>query len=237
MPHLDFELKALALTFVGQRDSDEWQVSLDGVCKRRFGNSRFILRSGGKSCNGFEGVALVHIRERLSRTELLGALVNPSLDDIGEESDSIHVTFPEVETERPSFDISISLPPDAYRRVIDMDWSTSYLMLSVENGSFGEALFYGGDPDGSLVEWDLDRASHVFIKGIRLRFLPRNELRAKSGVDESEDDQKNSELSAIFAPMVGAIERLTVAFDKLRGSIFWAVMLVVVIAVVSQLSM
>jgi hypothetical protein len=146
------------------------------------------------------------------------------------------VTCPELEADKPYFEVSIWLPPDAYRKVIYMDWSKSDLALTVENAVMGQALVYGPDPDGREIEWDVDKGNYVFLKEARLHFFPRQKSEVEINEKELREHGRRLELSAGVADdLVNAIDRLTNSFGELKVGMVKAAWLVTSVIIVSHL--
>ena len=84
--------------------------------------------------------------------------------------------MPESNSEKVSFEIGISLPPDAYQRVIDADWESHVLMLAIELAVRKRAekpVFRDGNNfDTSEVEWFADNLEFLFLDDVAIQFLP-----------------------------------------------------------------
>lgn len=235
MPHLDFELKNPCLTFEGNKESDKWRFNTSGKCTHRQGfDQSFTITSGSKSYDGFGIEALVYIEKRPPRSEAQGIPTDKHFDPNDKCRDIIHVTCPGSEIDQPFFEVTASLPPDAYQRLIDTDWTKHTLILSVENEIMGQALVYGGDPDGREIEWHIDKENHVFLKEVRLHFLAHGEQKNHLDEKTSKQTEDADDAPTSNEHVLAAAERITVTIAELRASVIKAAWVLAAVVLVTS---
>lgn len=228
MPHLEFELNKPCLTFEGNKESDEWRFNIRGKCTSGRFDQRFAIMSGNKSYDGFGVEAVVYIKKRPPRSEVKGIPTDKPFDSNDKYRDMIYVTCPDSEIDQPFFQVTVSLPLDAYQRLIDSDWTNHTLVLSVENEIVGQALVYGDDPDGRDLEWRVDKANYVFLKEVRLHLLPHSEQ--QNAVKKSEN---HNDAPTPMEHMLSAVERITLTIAELKVSVIkgaWVLAAVVLVS-------
>lgn len=214
MPILYFELKDPCLTFEGDEESDKWSLTVSGTCTNWVSSKKkFTVKSGTNSYDGFGAEAVIYIEKRPQRSEVQGIPTNKPINPDDKYRDKIRVICPSLPLEQPFFEVSVSLPHDAYQHFIDADWTKQTLILSVQNQLAGQALVCGEDTDE--IEWHADRENTVFLTEVGLHFLSRGTQRFRRIKGES----KNTDL---FEQVLASVERVTLTIGELRASIIRA---------------
>ena len=142
MPVLTFSLKNPNFMFKATEKSDEWDFVLGGKCEKGWYSSSFTIRNGENSYEGFGATALVHVKRRPPRVEVPGISVLKPWDPDDEYRDIIRVDCPASKTGKPHFQLSVSLPLEAYQRVTDADWTKESLKLTVKTSLLEQSLIY-----------------------------------------------------------------------------------------------
>lgn len=233
MAHLSFRLTNPNLIFEVTEKSDEWDFWISGKCERGLNSRSFTVKCGDNSYDGFGAEALVHIKKRPPRTEVPGISVLKPFDKNDEYRDSISVHCPDSNDDQPFFEISVSLPPDAYQRVIDADWTKEVLTLSVETGLREQALIYGHDPDGREIEWLTDKQKYAFLEEVTVHFFSA----APQEVNlEEQALQSTEDVETTLAPVkqiLALVGRVTESVGELRTSIIRAAWVLAVVLIVT----
>lgn len=183
MAQLIFRVSRSRLDFDADEESDNWDFRLDGQCEKGWNLERFTVKHGENTYTGFGAPAAVYIHKRPPRSEVRGIPSAKPFDKDDAHRDIIRVHFPESMDEQPSFEINISLPPDAYQRVIDVDWTRQRLQLFVGTGVQEEALINVPHEWGEI-EWLADKREFAYLNKVSVHFLP---LSSKLP-DEADDD-------------------------------------------------
>lgn len=169
MAQLIFRLSKSSVHFDADKESDNWDFRLHGQCVRGWNEESFTVKRGDNSYTGFGAPVVVYIHKRPPRTEVLGIPSDKPFDKDDAHRDIIHVACPESTGEQPSFQINISLPPDAYQRVIDVDWEYQRLHLFIRTGILEDALIV--DPyKWREIEWLVDTREYAYLNIVSLRF-------------------------------------------------------------------
>lgn len=160
MAQLEFRLVSPRLRFDATEKTDEWSCCLTGECVSTHVHPKFTIVCGDNSFDGFRTEALlVWIKVRPPRTEVPGIPDNKPFDKDDEHRDIIRVHCPNSKGDEPWFEITISLPSDAYQRVIDTDWTRQSISLFVETTIWGEAQSWHDD-----IKWLADKCAYAYLK-------------------------------------------------------------------------
>lgn len=224
MPHLSFRIKQPYLSFEVNGSAERWHYHLIGICARRRGDRRLTVKHENKKYDGFGAKTVVQIKKRPPRTEDQYIKID--------DRDRISVWFYDqtdeyahLGDEDPHFEASISLPPDAYQRVVDNDWSKQHLILSVSTMLSSRAVTYSHAPDGSEVEWTAGERSDADLESFSIEFC---------SATETDDDQEETEKPASpLEKVLASVERATKAIGELRSSVIMAAWLLAAVVVVA----
>lgn len=233
MPHIRFCLKSPNLTFEATEQSDEWDFVLGGTCDQGWHSTSFTVKCGENSFDGLGADALIYIKKRPLRTEVPGISVLKPFDKDDKYRDIISVRCPDSKAEQPFFEVGVSLPPEAYQRVIDTDWTKEALTLSVETHLWEKIVIYGPDPDGREIEWLADKQKHVFLEKVSIHFLsaPRKKVALKNRYLDALKNVENT-LTPV-EPMFASVQRATQSIGELRATIIRATWVLAAVMVVT----
>lgn len=231
MPYLTFRLDSPRLSFSSNAESDEWSFHLIGEFERDPGRRSFTIVRGEKSYDGFGIHAIVHINMRLPEANL-PATPTRSPSKHGEECrDTIFVHC--FDDGPSSFDVNIHLPPDAYQRIIEADWTKEALTLTVRTDSQDDALVYGFDPDGSDVEWLTDKKPYAYLEEVSVSFSPtasqKVSLEDQTFQANADDERPGTPVQRIL----DSVERATASIGELRATIVKVAWVLVAVLVVT----
>lgn len=229
MARLSFHLTSSNLIFEVTEKSDEWDCWLSGKCEEE----NFTVKCGDNSYSGLGAEALVHIKKRPPRTEVPGISVLKPFDKNDEYRDSIFVHCPDSKDDQLLFEISASLPSDAYQRVIETDWTQKTLTLSVGTGLREQALIYGHDPDGREIEWLTDKQKYAFLEEVTVHFLSAAPREVSL---EEQALQSTADAEITLAPVeqiLASVGRATESIGELRTSIIRAAWVLAVVLIVT----
>lgn len=222
MVQLSFRLKNPNHIFSATKKSDKWDFRIMGKCEQGWSSRSFTVKCGDNSYDGFGVEAFVHIKKRPPRSEVPGISILKPFDENDEYRDAILVYCPDSEDDQPFFEISVSLPPDAYQRVIETDWTRNTLTLLVETGLREQALVSGHDPDGSEIEWLTDKQKYVFLEEVTVHFLSAvtREVNLEEQIPQNTEDTENT-LTPV-EQMLASVDHVIKSIGELRASIIRA---------------
>lgn len=223
MAHLHFRLERPGLTFKVSQNTEEWILAVTGKCFRVSADESFVVKHGGKEYEGFGAAASIFIEKRPPITEMPRISIDKPWDPSDEHRDTIFVRCPDSSNEKPFFEISVSLPLEAYQRVRDNDWTKQTIQLSVQSGLMDPFLRYGNDPDGRELNWLTDEQPYVFLEEVTVYFLAADQ---GSKVDEEAEDEFGAEpvekIPTHLEQMLASVGRATTSIESLRSSIIKA---------------
>lgn len=172
MSSITFELSNPCFQYNSSIDEDSIHINVSGKCLKPWHKKYFTVFKGESKWDAFGSHASINLIQRVARTEKLGVSTEAPINSADGHRDVVSVA---VYANEVSFSISLALPPDAYRRLKDTNWSIEKVELTISNGLFGhssEAFTSGPDPDGHEIEWHIDRQEYQFIEDFYIRFLP-----------------------------------------------------------------
>lgn len=224
MPHLQFRIKQPYLSFEVNGTTERWHHNLKGICVRPHGDHSLTVKHEKKKYDGFGAKTIVQIKKRPPRSEDEYIKID--------DRDRISVWFYDqtdedahLGDENPHFEASISLPPDAYQRVIDNDWSKQHLILSVRTMLSSRAVTYGHDPNGDEVEWTAGERSDADLESFSLEFCSATEV--------DDDEEETAKPASPLEQVLASVERATKAIGELRSSVIMAAWLLATVVVVT----
>lgn len=230
MPYLTFRLDSPRLTFSANDKSDEWTFHLIGEFERNRSTECFTIVRGDNSYDGFGIQAIVHINMRLPEANL-PATPTRSPSKHGEECrDTIFVHC--FDDGPSSFEVKIHLPPDAYQRIIEADWTKEALTLTVHTDSQNDALVYGFHPDGSDVEWLTDKKPYAYLEEVSVSFSPTVSQKVSFEVQTLQANEDDEKPATQVQQIIDSVERATASVGELRATIVkvaWVLVAVMVI--------
>lgn len=179
-------------------------------------NESFTVKQGDKSYTGFGAPVAVLIHKRPPRTEVLGIPSEKPFNKDDAHRDIIHVHFPESMGEQPSFEICISLPPDAYQRVIDVDLTRQRLQLSVQTGALENALQHVA-LEFDEIEWLADKSDFSYLTEVTMNLSP---LSSKLP-DEADEDSLPVDIAQTVKARYASIQTEYSTLAYLRNNFFY----------------
>lgn len=222
MPHLSFRLTNKNLIFTGAEQSDEWECWLNGQCERGWNSTSFIVRSGDNLYDGFGAEALVHVKKRPPRGETLEIPTGKPFENDDEYLDIIYVRCPDSKEDKPFFEVNVSLPIDAYQRLIDADWRRETLMLSIETKFSEQVLIYSNHPSSRKIEWLADKQQYVFLEKVKVHFLSSAKRKSNESKEEAHDTEDTDATPSPLDQILTSVERATESVGDLRSTIIRA---------------
>lgn len=238
MPYLRIRLNEPALDFRVSQSSEEWELWFGGKSVRDAEDERtFTVKSGENNYDAFGAAVGVYISKRPPRAELAKIPADKPWDSADKHRDTIIVSCPESDDEALSFEISISLPADAYQRVMDADWAKHDLILLVElsitNGPEGPVLQYGNHYDANEIEWLADKQKYLFLDDVIVHFLaPPTPIAASIENAEALADGEQAPVP-LEQQMLASIERATKSIRELRGTAITAAWLLAAVIILA----
>lgn len=208
MPTLHFKIENPCHAFKSNYESDSSRFTCTGSC----GHEVFTIISSDRNYDGFGVAAHIRINKRAPRIEVIGATALQARSPADKDRDVINVWLPDSEVEQPEFEISLSLPSDAFERLVTLDWNANEVILYVSNEARGQAITYGECPDGSDIKWDANIAKYVFLDSISLHFMPQKKINARFY-------EKSVAISGDIHNVIPLIERVLHSVERLSDTI------------------
>lgn len=204
MPSLNINLTSSIVNFTGEEKTDEWRLVLCGKTERGDGYKSFEILGENHSWSGYGAEVRVFVEKRLPRTEAAGIPAEMPWVNHEDPRDKILVFCPDDHLDQPYFEISIWLPPDAFQRLVDVDWTCQEINLYVstplpiETTEHKWALIYGFDPDGREIEWRTNIRNYEYLESVTIRFSPAQSQKVHfakfTNQDEDDDDEGNEKI-------------------------------------------
>lgn len=217
MPNIKFNLKTRTRRFDASLKTEAWALNFYGVCVKSC--DRFDVHSDGRVCSGFDAPVSVFVHKRISRAEALGTpIFEPYAAE--QERDSLHVTAPESEDDKPLFHVTVYVPPDDFDRLSAIDLRKEKIALTVDNGIFGqgEALVYGPGPDGCDRDWFVNRQPYQWLDSFYFEIVsssPEGATVAKPVADKESDSSDDQGYCADVARVTDQIAQLETTIFKI----------------------
>lgn len=231
MAVLTFRLESPRLTFSANDKSDEWTFHLIGEFERDLSRRSFTIVRGDNSYDGFGVHAIVRISMRLPRIDLPGTPIRNPYKHGEEGRDRIFVHC--FDDGPSSFEVKIHLPPDAYQRVIEADWTREALTLTVFTDSQDDALVYGNDPDGSDVEWLTDKKAYAYLESAIVSFSPTVSQKVSLEDQTFQANADDEKPAPLVQQIIDSVERATASIGELRATIVIVAWVLVAVMVVT----
>lgn len=230
MPHVTFQLKQRCHTFSSKVGSDDQTLGFSANVSPPFYQHTFLIIDGEKIYDGFKASVSISFTRRPPRSEVPGIPAQNPYDANDVWRDSFLVSCPEDGDGSPWFSLSVSLPPDAYQRLLDCDMSEQKVELLVETLLMGGPLIYGNDPDGREVEWHVEKGTYTFPVGTSLRLFSKRRKKTRSGAESkvsAPDDAKIDPNESVIA----SAERVRLAVEALRKAVIRSVSVAIVVLI------
>lgn len=222
MPALNFKLTSSRLSFSAEEKSDEWTLAFSGTCERYQHRQTFTIQGENGSWSGFGAEASVWIKQRRPRGEVAGIPPESPWVSNDDSRDVIHVTCPNEHLDKPYFQISIWLPPDAYQRIANVDWTKQAVSLWVQTPLFGTGelpFVFGGDPDGHDQVWRIAVRPYEFLQTATISLTPTASQKVSLEDQTFQADADDEEPATQVQQILGSVERATASIGQLRATI------------------
>ena len=236
MPFVNVSVNSRCLTLESKETTESWALSASGVCiSPRGWTQTFRIEYQGQVYEGLGADVLVRINERPSRAEEAGIPTDASYNPDDEYRDVLRVDFPDDKHSRPYFQLTLSLPSEAFWRAADADMTRNEIVLSIENELIGQPLIYGVDPDGRDIEWHADKAQHVFIRCVTLQIQSKIDSSTSSHLQQDVSARNNLATASDSTMLIQSINLLNLKADAISTTIKTSTRMLAIVLVIVAL--